>query len=68
MKRDLEIERERREESTSQLEQERLSVNSLRRELDMERAQHHKTESRFKAKVAELNGVNDLLNQWVVYP
>ena len=63
MKRDLEMERERRQETSSMLAQERLTVNSLRRELDMEKTQHHKTDTRYKAKVAELKSSNDQLNQ-----
>ena len=66
MRRDVEMERERRVEANSMLEQERLTSNSLRRELDMERTQHHKTDVRYKAKVAELKASNDQLNQWVL--
>ena len=69
LRREIESDKEQLSEANSTLERERMTGNSLRRELDMERDQHRTTERQYKSKVTELRATaetekarNDELN------
>ena len=71
LKQDLAVEKERRQEVEGKQTSESLTIASLRRELQMEKDQHHNTETRYKGKVAELKAELELqkakvdeLNRW----
>ena len=60
MRSELEIEREHCASAQSALERERVTLASLRREVEVEKEQHRATKNKYKAKVTELRTAIDV--------
>ena len=54
LRQDIESEKQSHLEAVSALERERLTVSSLRRELDLERDQLRNSQNKYKAKIEQL--------------
>ena len=60
LKQDMESEKQSHLEAVSALERERMTVASLRREVDLERDQHCNTHTKYKAKVEQMRASLEL--------
>ena len=60
LRQDIESEKQSHLEAVSALERERLTVSSLRRELDLERDQLRNSQNKYKAKIEQLRASCDV--------